>query len=391
VTLWLLGALQIILAVRVGARLLRTSRGERIAAADTASTERISVILPVLNEVSRLGCCLESLILQPEELVEILVVDGGSMDGTQSVVGHYSRRDARVKLVDASPVDNHWTGKAWGLHVGLQHADSTSEWILFVDADVRTSPQLVRSLLRHAQRTGNLTFSVATLQRLSGALDGIVHPALLATLIYRFGIPGSTNCDPHRVQANGQCFMSRRETLIKTDAIHTARYSLCEDITMARRLAECGEPVGFYENDRLIEVTMFADGRDAWKNWSRSLPARDQYFGWRDIIGLAEVLLVQGLPLPGFLGSTLGWPDWFVTLNGALLCLRFGVLAGSARAYVSRPWSFWLSPCCDLPVALKLIESTITPRHSWRGRTYVRRRGGRFEAVNNSSQVSELK
>jgi dolichol-phosphate mannosyltransferase len=379
VTLWLLGALQIVLAVRIAARLLRTAGGERIDASDVASAERISVILPVLNEASRLGICLDSLISQTEEVAEILVVDGGSTDGTQSVVANYSVRDSRVKLVDASPVDNDWTGKAWGLYVGLQHADSASQWLLCVDADVRASPRLARSLLAHAHRTGNWTFSVATLQKLTGSMDAVVHSSFLATLIYRFGIPGSATRNLHRVQANGQCFIVRRETLIRTGAIRTAQSSLCEDITIARRLAECGEAVGFYESARLIEVAMYAHWRDIWNNWPRSLPMRDRYFGWREATGLAEALLAQALPLPILLlGSIFSLPRWLTALNGALFCLRLGVLAGSARAYSPRPWSHWLSPVFDLPAALKLIHSAIAPRHHWRGRVYTRTGSGTF-------------
>lgn len=311
--------------------------------------------------------------------MEILVVDGGSVDGTQSVVANYSVRDSRVKLVDASPVDNEWTGKAWGLHIGLQHTDSASEWVLCVDADVRASPALVRSLLAHAHRTGNRTFSVATLQKLTESMDAVVHSSFLATLIYRFGIPGSATRNLHRVQANGQCFIARRETLIKTGAIRAAQSSLCEDITIARRLAEYGEPVGFYESDRLIEVTMYAHWRDIWNNWPRSLPMRDRYFGWRETTGLAEALFVQALPLPILLlGSIFSLPQWLTALNGVLFCLRLGVLAGSARAYSSRSWSHWLSPLLDLPTTIKPIRSAIAPCHQWRGRAYVRTGSGTF-------------
>ena len=62
--------------------------------------------------------------------------------------------DERVKLIDASPVDPSWTGKAWGLHRGLQSSSAASDWILCVDADVTVQPQLARSLLHHAERSG---------------------------------------------------------------------------------------------------------------------------------------------------------------------------------------------------------------------------------------------
>ena len=361
----------------------RKSR-QRIESSDEPQFERVSILLPVLNEAGRIENCLGGLTVQPSEVSEILVVDGGSTDGTQSLVQRYQQSDPRIRWVDASPVDESWTGKSWGLHFGLSNSNSKSQWILCVDADVRISALLVRSLLAHARRTGVSSFSVATQQRLSGPMDGLIHPALLTTLIYRFGAPGSATRDLHKVQANGQCFLSRRETLVKTEAFLAAQSSLCEDITVARRLAESGEAVGFYESDGLAEASMYRDWRDTWRNWPRSLPLRDQYFGWREAGGLLGVLLVQALPLPMFmLGWFLGAPIWFLSVIAVFLLMRIGVLCGMARAYPNRPWTYWLSPLCDLPVALRLIQSALTRHHSWRGRSYVRGKGGKFEALGN--------
>jgi len=109
---------------------------------------------------------------------------------------------------------------------------------------------------------------------------------------------------------------------------------------------------------------------------------RDQYFGWREAAGLVGVLLFQALALPAFaLGILFGAPLWFLALGGSLAALRIGVLLGLARAYPKRPWSYWLSPLCDLPVTLRIIQFALRRRHSWRGRAYVRRKGGVFEPI----------
>src|SRR5688500_5170703 len=132
--------MQIILAIGVILRLVRTAGGARIELASVCRSERVSIILPDLNEAGRIKPCLDCLICQFEAVAEILVVDGGSTDGTQSIVEGYRVRDARVRLIDASPVPYDWTGKAWGLYLGLKNTDSHSQWILCIDADVRCSP-----------------------------------------------------------------------------------------------------------------------------------------------------------------------------------------------------------------------------------------------------------
>jgi dolichol-phosphate mannosyltransferase len=257
--------------------------------------------------------------------------------------------------------------------------------VLGIDADVRPRAGLARALVAHAARVGVPALSVATRQRLSGAAEALVHPACLATLVYRFGIPGHATRDVAAVQANGQCFLARRADLLATGAFDAARASLCEDVTIARTLAAAGVPVGFYEAGDLVEVGMYAGWREAWRNWPRSLPMRDHYFGRRGWLGLAEIVAVQALPLPAFVGAgALGVAPAFVAVNGALAAMRLGVLAGMARAYARRPWTYWLSPLADLPIAARVVQSALASRHVWRGRSYGRDRAGRFRLVEDS-------
>lgn len=377
---WGLGSLLIlqgILGLRVALRLVRTGSGRKIRAADAwvDTEDGCSVIVPVLNEARRLGPCLAGLSGADANAREILVVDGGSTDGTQALIAEWAARDERIRLVDASPIPDAWNGKAWGLHSGLAAADPANRWVLTIDADVRPAPALIPALIEHARTEGVGALSAATTQVLSGASEGIVHPAMLATLVYRFGIPGHAAGRVADAQANGQCFLVQREVLVRSGGFAAVRDSVCEDVTLARRLVAAGERVGFYETDGLVSVAMYTGWRDAWQNWTRSLPLRDRHWGLFGPLGLAEVLMVQALPLPLALilrsrSGQEGRPAF--TLNVVLVAMRLGVLIGMARAYAVRPWTYWLSPVADLPVALSLIVSASRRTHRWRGRSIDR-------------------
>lgn len=367
---------QTMLGLRVILRLLRSAGGRPISPEDAqaAGEARVSVIVPVLNERDRLSPCLEGLIAQGAEVSEIVVVEGGSDDGTQQLVSTYIARDPRVRLVDASPVPANWNGKAWGLQVGLRSANPNSRWILTMDADVRPGRLLTRALTGRARQAELAALSIATLQEIESIGEGLVHPALLTTLVYRFGIPGKVFQRVSEVQANGQCFLFRRDVLEACGGFSQARASICEDITMARMLVARGYAVGFYEAGDLVSVKMYAGWRDAWRNWTRSLPMRDQFSGTATLSGWLEVALVQALPLPLYLLLRIvrARRSWFLTLNGILAITRIGVLFGTARAYRQRPWSYWLSPLCDIPVAIQLGRSALQRQHIWRGRILVR-------------------
>jgi dolichol-phosphate mannosyltransferase len=333
----------------------------------------ISVIVPVLDEAGRIGACIDGLLATGAEVGEILVVDGGSHDDTIAYVRRLAAADARVRVIDAAPVPEGWNGKAWGLDVGLRATRSDARWIATVDADVRPTGGLFAAMVAHAEARRVEALSVATRQLVAGPLTAIVHPAMLTTLIYRFGLPGREATRVAQVQANGQCFLARRALLFTHGAFDVVRTSRCEDVTLARALVAAGVPVGFYEAGNLVSVQMHANWRDAWRNWPRSLTLRDRFARYGGWYGLTEVALVQALPLPLAAGLALAHLTGTATFTVAaiLTCVRFGVLAGAARAYAVRPWTYWLSPLADVPVACALFVAALRRRHVWRGRELV--------------------
>jgi dolichol-phosphate mannosyltransferase len=384
----LFGLVQAALAVRVLRRMLE-SGGPAIEPDRPPPEPAITVVVPVLNEVSRLGPCLDGLLAQDQIVREILVVDGGSTDGTQRLVEAAVRRDSRVRLIDASPVPDTWNGKAWGLQVGLEAACTETAWLLTVDADVRPRPTLVAGLVARAEADQVATASLATRQETAGLALGLLHPACLTTLVYRLGRPGRLARWPAHVQANGQCQLFARAALAEIGGFTPVRASRCEDVTIARALVANGGLAGFYDttgaseaggwDGGLVSVRMYEHWREAWGGWTRSLPLRDRYTRWSGLLGLAEVTLIQAAPLPLAVTLVLGmvrthrmqhaWP--LLALNVLLVLVRVGVLFGTRRAYTSPPWTYWLSPLADFPVTVRLWSSILRRRHTWRGRPLV--------------------
>jgi dolichol-phosphate mannosyltransferase len=369
--------MQTILAVRVFHRLVQSARGRRIpAVAPLADSGDIAVVIPVLDEERRLPACLDGVLAHGRSVGEILVVDGGSHDATRDVVARYAENDTRVRLVDAAPVPAGWNGKAWGLECGRRALAPNTRWFLGLDADVRPAAHLADALLAFATAEGLDAFSVATRQRFADLGDAIVHPALLTTLVYRYGIPGNRARTLDDVQANGQCFFAARDALDASDAFGRARASRCEDVTTVRALLLAGKRVGFYESDDLVDTAMYANWRETLANWPRSLPMQDRYVGAGGVLGFLEVIFVQALPLSMVLAFALVPPTSAVgrtarALNGVLLLTRLGTLAGTARAYRTVPPAYWLSPLADVAAAVLLVASALRREHTWRGRRLV--------------------
>jgi dolichol-phosphate mannosyltransferase len=368
---------QLVAAVRVIARLVCTASGDRIARKPfvPAMSRSVAVIVPVLDEEVRIGACMQGLIRQGQEVREIIVVDGGSRDRTADVAGRFAARDGRVRIVDASPIPDGWNGKPWGLHVGTQHVSEGVRWILTIDADVRPGEELASSLVAHATSHDLRVLSVATPQRVSGAAEAPIHTSLLTSLVYRYGIPGHAYRDPADVQANGQCFLIDRDVLARAGGFEAVKRSIVEDVTLARRCAVMGEPVGFYEMDSsaaLVTVEMYAGWYDALQNWSRSLPMRDRDSGLSWWSRMVEMTLAMGAPLP-LLATALLWRGMPLRalvsrLNMGLLAMRLGTQAGETRAYSELSQAHWLAVLID-PVSVVMIwRQALRRTHRWRGR-----------------------
>jgi dolichol-phosphate mannosyltransferase len=223
------------------------------------------------------------------------------------------------------------------------------------------------------------------------AAERWLQPALLVTLVYRFGAAG-TDADPERVMANGQCFLATRQALLEAGGYGSARASFCDDVTLARHLARAGRRVGFLDGSRLYDVRSYASARETWREWGRSLDLKDASSvarQWGDVLFLA---VTQGTPLLVLLaalllvtvrgpGATAGWAPLLWT-SGALLTVRVLLQFALAGSYERRGVPFWLSPAADPLAALRILLSTLRRPARWRGREYAElgepggRRGG---------------
>lgn len=88
----------------------------------------ISVIVPVYNVEPYLKKCLDSIVNQTYEDLEILVIDDGSTDKSGQICDEYAEWDERVRVFHT---DNK--GLSAARNLGLKEAKG--EWIEFVDSD----------------------------------------------------------------------------------------------------------------------------------------------------------------------------------------------------------------------------------------------------------------
>lgn len=88
----------------------------------------VSVIIPVYNVEKYLRQCVDSVIQQSYQNIEIFLVNDGSKDGSGVLCDEYAKKDARINVFH---VENG--GAARARNIGLDHA--SGEYIIFLDSD----------------------------------------------------------------------------------------------------------------------------------------------------------------------------------------------------------------------------------------------------------------
>lgn len=89
---------------------------------------KVTVIMPSLNVVRYIEKCLDSVVGQTLEDIEILAIDAGSTDGTSEIIQSYADRDQRIQFI-------HSERKSYGYQVNLGLSMARGEYVGIVETD----------------------------------------------------------------------------------------------------------------------------------------------------------------------------------------------------------------------------------------------------------------
>ena len=97
---------------------------------------KVSIIVPVYNTKEYLEKCLDSLINQTLKDIEIIVVNDGSTDDSQSIIDKYLKKDKRIKSIikkngGLGDARNYGINEASGEYIGFVDSDDYVELTMF--------------------------------------------------------------------------------------------------------------------------------------------------------------------------------------------------------------------------------------------------------------------
>jgi glycosyltransferase involved in cell wall biosynthesis/FtsZ-binding cell division protein ZapB len=108
---------------------------------------KVSVIIPVYNAAPFLRQCLNSIMRQTLSDIEIILVDDGSTDGSNTILNEYAAQDNRLSIISQ---ENKGAGAA--RNAGLRTA--AGKYLFFPDADDFFELEMLEKLYNICEETG---------------------------------------------------------------------------------------------------------------------------------------------------------------------------------------------------------------------------------------------
>ena len=105
---------------------------------------KVSVLVYVLNDMEHIQRCVNSVINQTLQEIEILVIDGGSVDGTLEAVKTISENNSKIRILPSSP------GVGFQFNTGLQAA--RGEYIGICESDDYLLPDMYEKQYKTAKK-----------------------------------------------------------------------------------------------------------------------------------------------------------------------------------------------------------------------------------------------
>jgi GT2 family glycosyltransferase len=350
----------------------------------------LTVVVPAYNEAANIAACLTSLLGSEDPCGDwqVLLVDDRSSDATlaiaQEAAGACGATEPRFSLLDAGPrpVGERWVGKNWACSRAMEQV--VSEWVLFVDADLRLQPATLRRALAQATMDGADLLSLAPRLSCGCLAEWLVQPIMASLLGLGFPIEAANDPASAVAFAAGPFMLFRRSAYLAIGGHRALAAEVVEDLALARRIKQGGHRLRYLLALDGLELRMYSDFASLWEGWTknwllgldgdvaRALAASSAVllmFSGPWLLAAVAALLAAGLAPVGF--ALVGFAP--VGLPGQRLVLLAALALGLAGIGLQLVLRLWIRRQFQLPISFwwlmgagGLVVAAIGPVSVWR-------------------------
>lgn len=109
------------------------------------TNELVSIIVPIYNSEKHIKKCIESILKQTYEYIELILVDDGSIDNSTKIIDDYKQKYERIKVLHKK---NGGVSSARNEGIKL----STGKYIMFIDSDDYIEKNYVQIMITIAEQ-----------------------------------------------------------------------------------------------------------------------------------------------------------------------------------------------------------------------------------------------
>src|SRR6516225_1785082 len=341
----------------------------------------LTVVVPARDESANIGPCVHSLLAQqyPTERLRIVVIDDDSQDDTAAIVAAMVAAGSGITLLSAPALPTGWKGKAHACWYATQALPADTEWLCFLDADMRAHPLALASAVQLAQAGALDLLSLAPRHELVSFAERLIIPCGLYILGFSKDQARIQAPDSEEALCTGQFMLVRRAAYEQVGGYAPVCDSICEDLDFARLLKRNGFKVRLEDGSAVLVTRMYTGWGTLWPGFAKNLvdmlggPARTL------LTAVSAIVLswcAVTLPLIDTAACHAGAHRACLALLPALLGsgAAFGLHLAGARHF-GIPWwyglIFPLGYTAGALIALDSIRWRLVHRVEWKGRRYA--------------------
>ena len=352
------------------------------------SASSLTVVIPAYNEARNIGDCVSHVLASepPCARWSLLVVDDDSSDATPDLAAAAAEACSlppeRFSLLQAGPrpQDQRWVGKNWACCCAAEGIQS--DWLLFIDADVRLKPGTLRRALRQAEADQADLLSLAPRLACSCLAEWMVQPIMASLLGLGFPIQAANDPASEVAFAAGPFMLFRRSAYEQIGGHRSLAAEVVEDLALARRIKGGGYRLRYLLGLDALDLQMYADLASLWEGWSKNWFLGLDSSVAKALAAAAVVVLMFRAPwlLAGSALVLLAlWPDasaWWLALlllSGLGVGLQLVLRLWTRREFAVTLQHWWLMGVGGLIVGgigpTSVIRSLTGMGWTWKGRS----------------------
>ena len=146
----------------------------------------------------------------------------------------------------------------------------SSEWVLFIDADVRLQPTTLQRALSQAVAEGADLLSLAPRLQCGCLAEWMVQPIMASLLGLGFPIRAANNPADPTAFAAGPFMLFRRSAYLAIGGHRDLAAEVVEDLALARRIKAAGLKLRYVLGLDGVDLRMYQNFPALWEGWSKN-------------------------------------------------------------------------------------------------------------------------